>query len=210
MSPDFGLSIGGIIHTSNLVLLDACVAILELNHYTVSLNFWSAWWSDFCVDFRALGFVGCEDRSRHVYQGNHSRHPDGAFERPGARPGAQSWTDFSTFLVSMVVKFFVDFQVFGFPRFGDPFRPPSRGIINDTQAMFWNVCVKVLGPSRGDISLHFWSAWWPDFGPTSRVNRIYSPRAETMVGGLPRAFRLTSRDVTLALKKHHLGVNNDS
>ena len=31
--------------------------------------------------------------------------------------------------------------------------------------MFLNVCVKVLGPFRGDISRHFWSAWWPDFGP---------------------------------------------
>ena len=183
------MSIGGIIHTSYLVLLNAWVAVLELNHHPISQHFWSAWWSDFCVDFRALGFVEREDRFRHVYQGNHSQHPGGAFARPGARSGAQSWPDFSTFLVSMVVKFLVDFRVFGFPRFGDIFRPPSRGIINDTQAMFLNVCVKVLGPIRGDISRHFWSAWWPDFGPTSRVNRIYSPRAETMVGGLPRAFR---------------------
>ena len=146
---------------------------------TISQHFWSAWWSDFCVDFRALGFVEREDRFRHVYQSNHSQHPGVAFERPGARSGAQSWSDFSTFLVSMVVKFLVDFRVFGFHRFADIFRPPSRGIINDTQAMFLNVCVKVLGPIRGDISRHFWSAWWPDFGP-HRESTVSTALARTL------------------------------
>ena len=112
------------------MLLNAWVAVLELNHHPISQHFWSAWWSDFCVDFRALGFVECQDRFRHVYQGNHSQHPGGAFARPGARSGAQSWLDFSTFLVSMVVKFFVDFRVFGFHdmRFSMSWFPQERTI----------------------------------------------------------------------------------
>ena len=41
------------------------------------------------------------------------------------------------------------------------------------------------------------------FGPTSRVNRIYSPRAETMVGGLPRAFRSFGKRLNDAKVGHH-------
>ena len=64
--------------------------------------------------FRALGFVECEDRFRRVDQGNYLQHPCDASDRPGARSGARSWPDSSTFLVSMVVAFFVsisDFQI---------------------------------------------------------------------------------------------------
>ena len=43
--------------------------------------------------------------------------------------------------------------------------PAEQGVINDTQAMFLNVRVTVLGLIHCDISRHFWSAWWPDLAP---------------------------------------------
>ena len=66
-------------------------------------------------------------------------------------------------------------RIFGFsdfPGFGIYFAPPIRGIISNTQTMLLNVWVTVLGATRGDISRHFWSAWWPDFGPAFRESTV--------------------------------------
>ena len=46
-SPDSGLPISGIIHSTDSLLLQARVTILELTRGPVSQNLWCTWWSDF-------------------------------------------------------------------------------------------------------------------------------------------------------------------
>ena len=137
-----------------------------------------------------------------------------------------------------------------------------RGIIHDTQVVPLNARVPVPDPNRGQISRHFWLAWWSGFWQIfvfyrislvwgyisprrsgnhsqhpgdaserlchssgalswrnfctflvrvvagfwpriSRANRIYSLRAETVVDGLPRAFRFMRGWVVI---RDHLGL----
>jgi len=111
---DIAPSIRGIIHNTQVVLLDARVTVLEPHRGQISRHFWLAWWSDFWSIFGFSDFPG------------------------------------------LVIYF----------------APPIRGIINHTQAMLLNVWVTVLGPTRGDISRHFWVAWWPGFGPAFRESTV--------------------------------------
>ena len=50
-------------------------------------------------------------------------HPGDASDRLGDSSGAQSWPDFSTFLVRMVVGFLIDFRIFEIIGFGPIVRP---------------------------------------------------------------------------------------
>ena len=105
-------------------------------------------------------------------------------------PGCQIWSPivarFLDISGHMVVKFFVDFRVFGFPRFGDIFRPPSRGIINDTQAMFCTFASK------------FWVLFVGTFLGIScpHGGRILAPHRESTVSTASRGnhgWRFTAR-----------------
>ena len=46
-SPDSGLPCSGIIHSTDLLLLQFRVTVLELTRGPISQNSWSKWWSDF-------------------------------------------------------------------------------------------------------------------------------------------------------------------
>ena len=91
---------------------------------------------------------------------------------------------------------FSDFRIFGILGFESIFLPADRG----DHSQYPGEAFERLGHSSGaqswpDFS-SFISARWSDFGPALlRVNRIYILRAETMVDGLPGAFRFMVRMV---------------
>ena len=142
-------------------------------------------WSGFLL----LEIIWFEFRFRCVDEENHSEHPAGGFERQGDNSGAQSWPDFSTFMVSMMVRFFVDFRVFAFPLFGDMFCPADQG--NHQQHP--GDAFERLGHSSGAHSWQHFSTFLVRMvagflSCISRVNRVYGLGAETMVDGLPFSF----------------------
>ena len=157
-SPDFGLWIREIIHSSHLMLLVDWVTVMELTRGPISQHSWFTWWSGFELDFRVFGFLKFGTRSRLVDQGDNSQHSSDAFGRPGNSSGVYSWFDSVTFMVHMVVGILVGFGIFGIPRLESK---------------------RSACPPGGVSSTHGWL----------RVNRVDSLRAETMLGGLPRAFR---------------------
>ena len=97
-------------------------------------------------------------------------------------------------------SFWSDFLVFGILGFESRFRPVDQGFIRITRAMFRIAAVSVL-ETRDHFPTFTVNMVVGFFGRISdfrisqiqvhipAVNRIYSHRAETMVDGLPRAFR---------------------
>ena len=71
-------------------------------------------WSDFWSIFSFFGCLKFEDTFRFFNLDNQSSHPGDVFERQGYSPGGRLWSDFSTFLVRMVVGFLVEFCLVGF------------------------------------------------------------------------------------------------
>ena len=90
-SPDSGLWIRGIIHSTHLMLLVDGVTLMELTRGPISQHSWFTWWSGFELDFRVFGFLKFGTRSRLVDQGDTSQHLSDAFGRPGNSSGVYSW-----------------------------------------------------------------------------------------------------------------------
>ena len=78
------------------------------------------------------------------------------------------------------------------------FAPPTRGSITDVQATLLIVRVAVLGRIRGDISRHFWSAWWPDFGHAFRESTVSTAFARKPCLTVYRAHSGVVAEVVLA------------
>ena len=63
-------------------------------------------------------------------------------------------------------------RIFGFSDFsglGLDIGLPIRGFIQGTHVMLLNAGVRVLEPTHGPISRHFWSTWWSDFWSDFRI-----------------------------------------
>ena len=129
-SPDFGLWIRGIIHSTHLMLLVDGVTVMEPTSGPISQHSWFTRWSGFELDFRVFGFLQFETRSRLVDQGNNSQHSSDAFGRPVTSSGIHSCPDFVTFKVHMVVGILFGFLILGIPRLESKrsaCRPGGRG-----------------------------------------------------------------------------------
>ena len=78
----------GIIHNTQVILLNAWVVVLELNRSQISRHFLPAWWSEFWSIFRIFGILGFEQGFDPADQENHSQHPGDAFEHLSHSSGA--------------------------------------------------------------------------------------------------------------------------
>ena len=66
-------------------------------------------------------------------------------------------------MVRVVVGFLVDFRIFGFFGFEDLFRPADQGNHSQHPCDAVGRLGDTSGAHRGQISPHFWPAWWSDF-----------------------------------------------